>query len=230
MSNDRGRGGEEDGGGGDGVVREARDEEDCGTHPGRCLAILEGGSSMHRVIQPAIFLAKLLPPRFISPFDRRIHSRYRSIAFLSPLSPPLFTFSFFLFNFALSLCFLFFFFLLSFSLPLSYFLRGNRPSSCSFSSSSPPFLLSSTVSLLLSRAAERRTHTVVLLARTWRVLFVGIIWSGWNMRWAPDSGLRWRSGGVGWYSVAGVGSDGGASGSHILSPSVCVQRNSIYLP
>lgn len=45
MSNDRGRGGEEDGGGGDGVVREAGDEEDCGTHPGRCLAILEGGSS-----------------------------------------------------------------------------------------------------------------------------------------------------------------------------------------
>lgn len=134
-----------------------------------------GFLAMHRVIQPAIFLAKLLPPRFISPFDRRIHSRYRSIAFLSPLSPPLFTFSFFLFNFALSLCFIFFFFLFSFSLPLSYFLRGNRPSSCSFSSSSPPFLLSSTVSLLLSRAAERRTHTVVLLTRTWRVLFVGII-------------------------------------------------------
>lgn len=25
-----------------------------------------------------------------------------------------------------------------------------------------------------------------------RVLFLGIIWSGWNMRWAPDSGIRRR--------------------------------------
>lgn len=129
-----------------------------------CLAILEGWSSRYIARRyPTdhllLLLLKLLPPRFI----------YFSIDEFIPINrasspPPLFTFS--SSSTSLSRSALFFFFLFASpppSLPpSSYFLRGNRPSSCSFSSSSPSplllLLLFSTVSLPLSRAAERHTH------------------------------------------------------------------------
>lgn len=76
--------------------------------------------------------------------------------------------------------------------PRLYFFLLSLPSSCNL-----PHLLSR-FNLYFGC---RKAHTVPVLTRTytWRVLFVGIIWSGWNMRWAPDSGLRWRSGGRCWW-------------------------------
>lgn len=160
-------------------TEEAGDEEDCGTHPGRCLAILGGWSSRYIARYPADHLLRL------NSFHHVLSTFRSTNSFPLPINrasspPPSFSLSrpLQLLSFAL-LYFSFFF--LPLPLPPPYFLRGNRPSSCSFSSSSPSplLLLFSTVSLPLSRAAERHTHTVVVvvLARTctWRVLFVGII-------------------------------------------------------